>query len=59
LARQRLSRERRLGNFPESRNTLCKAANVDEAAEDVEDAGRGLLVLLGEYGERGEEREFL
>lgn len=49
----------RLGNFPESRNTLRKAAGVAEAAGAVEDAGRALLVLLEEHGERIDEREFL
>jgi CheY-like chemotaxis protein len=49
----------KLGNFPESRNTLRKAANVAEAAGAVEDAGRALLVLLEEHGERISEREFL
>jgi CheY-like chemotaxis protein/tetratricopeptide (TPR) repeat protein len=49
----------RLGNFPESRNTLRKAANIAEAAGAVEDAGRALLVLLEEHGERISEREFL
>ena len=49
----------KLGNFPESRNTLRKAANVAEAAGAVEDAGRALLVLLEEHGERIDEREFL
>jgi CheY-like chemotaxis protein/Flp pilus assembly protein TadD len=49
----------KLGNFPESRNTLRKAANIAEAAGAVEDAGRALLVLLEEHGERIDEREFL
>lgn len=49
----------RLGNFPESRNTLRKAANVAEAAGAVEDAGRALLALLEEYGAALDEREFL
>jgi CheY-like chemotaxis protein/tetratricopeptide (TPR) repeat protein len=49
----------RLGNFPESRNTLRKAANIAEAAGAVEDAGRAVLVLLEEHGERIGEREFL
>lgn len=49
----------KLGNFPESRNTLRKAANVAEAVGAVEDAGRALLVLLEEHGERISEREFL
>lgn len=49
----------KLGNFPESRNTLRNAANVAEAVGAVEDAGRALLVLLEEHGERISEREFL
>lgn len=49
----------RLGNFPESRNILRKAANVAETVGAVEDAGRALLVLLEEHGERISEREFL
>jgi tetratricopeptide (TPR) repeat protein len=49
----------KLGNFPESRNTLRKAANVAEAAGAVEDAGRALLVLLEEHGAALGEREFL
>lgn len=48
-----------LGNFPESRNTLRKAANVAEAAGAVEDAGRALLTLIEEHGERIAEREIL
>lgn len=49
----------KLGNYPESRNTLRKAAGVAEAAGAVEDAGRALLVLLEEHGEALAEREFL
>ncbi|HEX8150912.1 MAG TPA: tetratricopeptide repeat protein [Pyrinomonadaceae bacterium] len=49
----------KLGNFPESRNTLRKAANVAEAAGAVEDAGRALLTLIEEHGERISERELL
>lgn len=49
----------KLGNFPESRNTLRKAANVAEAAGAVEDAGRALLTLIKEHGERISERELL
>lgn len=49
----------KLGDFPESRNTLRKAANVAEAAGAVEDAGRALLMLIEEHGERISEREFL
>lgn len=49
----------KLGNFPESRNTLRKAANVAEAAGAVEDAGRALLTLIEEHGERITERDLL
>lgn len=49
----------KLGSFPESRNTLRKAANVAEAAGALEDAGRALLVLIEEHGERITERELL
>ena len=49
----------KLGRFPESRNTLRKAANIAEAAGAVEDAGRALLVLIEEHGERLNERELL
>ena len=49
----------KLGNFPESRNTLRKAANVAEAVGAVEDAGRALLTLIEEHGERITERELL
>lgn len=49
----------KLGSFPESRNTLRKAANIAEAAGAVEDAGRALLVLIEEHGERINERELL
>jgi len=49
----------KLGNFPESRNTLRKAAGIAEAAGAVEDAGRALLVLLEEHGASLNEREFL
>jgi CheY-like chemotaxis protein len=48
-----------LGSFPESRNTLRKAANIAEAAGAVEDAGRALLVLIEEHGELIAERELL
>jgi CheY-like chemotaxis protein len=49
----------KLGNFPESRNTLRKAANVAEATGALEDAGRALLTLIEEHGERITERELL
>lgn len=49
----------KLGNFPESRNTLRKAANVAEVVGAVEDAGRALLTLIEEHGERITERELL
>ena len=49
----------KLGNFPESRNALRRAANVAEAAGAVEDAGRALLALIEEHGERITERELL
>jgi CheY-like chemotaxis protein len=49
----------KLGNFPESRNTLRKAANVAEVAGAVEDAGRALLTLIEEHGERITERDLL
>ena len=49
----------KLGNFPESRNTLRKAANVAETAGALEDAGRALLVLIEEHGDALAEREFL
>jgi CheY-like chemotaxis protein len=49
----------KLGSFPESRNTLRKATNIAEAAGAVEDAGRALLVLIEEHGERITERELL
>jgi len=49
----------KLGDFPESRNTLRKAANVAATAGAVEDAGRALLALIEEHGERITERELL
>lgn len=49
----------KLGNFPESRNTLRRAANVAETAGAVEDAGRALLTLIEEHGEGISERELL
>jgi CheY-like chemotaxis protein/tetratricopeptide (TPR) repeat protein len=49
----------KLGNFPESRNTLRKAASVAETAGALEDAGRALLVLLDEHGDALTERELL
>ncbi len=49
----------KLGNFPESRNTLRLAANVAEVAGAIEDAGRALLTLIEEHGERIAERELL
>jgi CheY-like chemotaxis protein len=49
----------KLGSFPESRDTLRKAADIAEAAGAVEDAGRALLVLIEEQGERITEREML
>jgi CheY-like chemotaxis protein len=49
----------KLGNFPESRNTLRKAAGVAEMAGALEDAGRALLVLIEEHGDALTEREFL
>lgn len=49
----------KLGNFPESRNTLRQAAKVAEVAGAVEDAGRALLTLIEEYSESITERELL
>src|SRR5947208_17133475 len=49
----------KLGNFPESLNTLRKAANVAEAAGAIEDAGRALLVLIAEHGELITDRELV
>lgn len=49
----------KLGNFPESRNTLLKAANVAEVVGAIEDAGRALLTLIEEHGERITERELI
>jgi len=49
----------RLGNFPESRNTLRRAANLAEQAGAVEDAGRALLTLIEEHAESITEHELL
>ncbi|MBA3242329.1 MAG: tetratricopeptide repeat protein [Acidobacteria bacterium] len=47
------------GDFAESRNTLRRAANLAEQAGAVEDAGRSLLTLIEEHGERITEHELL
>ena len=47
------------GDFAESRNTLRRAANLAEQAGAVEDAGRALLTLIEEHGERITEHELL
>lgn len=39
----------RLRNFPESRHTLTRAADLAEQAGAVEDAGRALLALIEEH----------
>jgi two-component system, chemotaxis family, chemotaxis protein CheY len=49
----------KLGQFPESRNILKRAANLAEIAGTVEDAGLALLTLLEEHGERITEYELL
>jgi CheY-like chemotaxis protein/tetratricopeptide (TPR) repeat protein len=49
----------RLGNFAESVNTLRRAAGLAEEAGAVEDAGRALLSLIEEHGERIAEHELL
>ncbi|HLL13642.1 MAG TPA: response regulator [Pyrinomonadaceae bacterium] len=49
----------KLGNFTESVNTLRRAADLAEEAGAVEDAGRALLSLIEEHGERLPEHELL
>jgi CheY-like chemotaxis protein len=49
----------KLGNFVESLNTLRRAADLAEEAGAVEDAGRALLSLIEEHGERIDEHELL
>jgi CheY-like chemotaxis protein len=49
----------KLGNFVESLNTLRRAADLAEEAGAVEDAGRALLSLIEEHGERINEHELL
>jgi CheY-like chemotaxis protein len=49
----------KLGNFVESVNTLRRAADVAEQAGALEDAGKALLVLMEEHGERVGEQELL
>lgn len=49
----------KLGNFPESRATLLRAADLAEAAGAAEDAGRTLLTLIEEHGDRTTEQELL
>jgi CheY-like chemotaxis protein len=47
------------GNFIESVNTLRRAADLAEQAGAVEDAGRALLSLIEEHGDRITEHELL
>jgi len=47
------------GNFIESLDTLRRAAELGEEAGAVEDAGRALLTLMEEHGERITEQEML
>ena len=47
------------GNFIESVNTLRRAADIAEQAGAVEDAGRALLSLMEEHGDRIAEHELL
>jgi CheY-like chemotaxis protein/predicted negative regulator of RcsB-dependent stress response len=47
------------GNFIESLNTLRRAADLGEQAGAVEDAGRALLSLIEEHGDRITEDELL
>ncbi|HZH29485.1 MAG TPA: response regulator [Pyrinomonadaceae bacterium] len=49
----------KLGNFVESLDTLRRAADLAEQAGAVEDAGRALLLLIEEHGERINETELL
>jgi CheY-like chemotaxis protein len=49
----------KLGNYVESANTLRRAADLAEEAGAVEDAGRALLSLIEEHGERIAEHELL
>jgi CheY-like chemotaxis protein len=49
----------KIGNYIESVNTLRHAADVAEQAGAVEDAGRALLSLMEEHGNRLDEHELL
>lgn len=49
----------KLGNFVESLNTLRRAADLAEEAGAAEDAGKALLSLMEEHGERVGEQELL
>jgi CheY-like chemotaxis protein len=49
----------KLGNYVESANTLRRAADHAEEAGALEDAGRALLSLIEEHGERIAEHELL
>jgi tetratricopeptide (TPR) repeat protein len=49
----------KLGNYVESANTLRRAADLAEEVGAVEDAGRALLSLIEEHGERIAEHELL
>jgi CheY-like chemotaxis protein len=49
----------KIGNYIESVNTLRRAANLAEQAGAVEDAGRALLSLMEEHGDRLDEHELL
>jgi CheY-like chemotaxis protein len=49
----------KLGNFTESISTLRRAADLADTAGAVEDAGRALLTLLEEHGDRITEYDLL
>jgi CheY-like chemotaxis protein/tetratricopeptide (TPR) repeat protein len=49
----------KIGNYIESVNTLRRAADLAEQAGAVEDAGRALLSLIEEHGNRIAEHELL
>jgi CheY-like chemotaxis protein len=49
----------KIGNYIESANTLRRAADIAEQAGAVEDAGRALLSLMEEHGDRIAEHELL
>ena len=49
----------RLGNFTDSESAFLRAADLAEVAGAVEDAGRALLALIEEHGDRLAEPEML